>query len=193
MIVATTGPMANSGRLIVLTGPSGVGKGTLVSRLLRNRPALFLSVSATTRAPRPNEVEGVHYYFITRTKFEELIAQGQLLEWAEYLSNYYGTPRQAVLERLATGADVLLEIEVEGARQVLKTFPQAITIFILPPSLSTLAARLKQRRTESPEVITRRLTKAAQEITHAPEFSHRIVNDQLAEAVAQLEAILYPA
>jgi guanylate kinase len=178
--------------LIVLTGPSGVGKGTLVHALKAHHPALFLSVSATTRAPRPGEVEGEHYYFLTLEHFEALIQQKDLLEYAQYVGNYYGTPRAAVLEKMEQGVDVLLEIEVEGARQVALTYPQALRIFLLPPSVEELKNRLVGRGTDTAEAIERRLTRAQEEIGYAPEFTHRVVNGDLAQALQAIEAILYP-
>jgi guanylate kinase len=183
---------SRKGRLIVLTGPSGVGKGTLVRALRERHPTLFLSVSATTRSPRPGEVEGEHYYFMTLEQFEALIQQKELLEYAQYVGNYYGTPRAAVLEKMAQGVDVLLEIEVEGARQVAHTFPEALRIFLLPPSEEELKNRLVGRGTDSAEAIERRLTRAQQEIRYAPEFTHRVVNGDVEQALQAIEAILYP-
>lgn len=180
------------GRLIVLTGPSGVGKGTLVRALRARHPELFLSVSATTRSPRPGEVDGEHYYFMTREQFEALIQQKELLEYAQYVGNYYGTPRAAVIEKLEQGVDVLLEIEVEGARQVAHTFPEALRIFLLPPSEEELKNRLVGRGTDTAEAIEHRLTRAQQEIRYAPEFTYRVVNDDLEQALQAIEAILYP-
>lgn len=182
----------HKGRLIVLTGPSGVGKGTLVRALRARHPALFLSVSATTRSPRPGEVEGEDYYFMTVEQFEALIQQKELLEYAQYVGNYYGTPRLAVLEKMEQGVDVLLEIEVEGARQVAHTFPEALRIFLLPPSEEELKNRLVGRGTDSAEAIERRLTRAQQEIRYAPEFTYRVVNGDLEQALQAIEAILYP-
>jgi guanylate kinase len=180
------------GRLIVLTGPSGVGKGTLVRALREQHPALFLSVSATTRSPRSGETEGEHYYFMTLEQFESLIQQKELLEYAQYVGNYYGTPRAAVLEKMDQGLDVLLEIEVEGARQVAHTFPEALRIFLLPPSEKELKNRLVGRGTDSAEAIERRLARAQQEIRYAPEFTYRVVNGDLEQALQAIEAILYP-
>lgn len=182
----------DKGRLIVLTGPSGVGKGTLVRALRERHPALFLSVSATTRSPRPGEVEGEHYYFMTREPFEALIQQKELLEYAQYVGNYYGTPRAAVLEKMAQGVDVLLEIEVEGARQVAHTYPEALRIFLLPPSPEELRNRLVGRGTDTAEAIERRLTRAQEEIGYAPEFTYQVVNGDLEQALQAIEAILYP-
>ncbi|MGA7953545.1 MAG: guanylate kinase [Gloeobacterales cyanobacterium] len=178
--------------MIVLTGPSGVGKGTLVRALRARHPELFLSVSATTRSPRPGEVDGEHYYFMTREQFEALIQQKELLEYAQYVGNYYGTPRAAVIEKLEQGVDVLLEIEVEGARQVAHTFPEALRIFLLPPSEEELKNRLVGRGTDTAEAIEHRLTRAQQEIRYAPEFTYRVVNDDLEQALQAIEAILYP-
>ena len=176
----------------MLTGPSGVGKGTLVRALRARHPELFLSVSATTRSPRPGEVEGEHYYFMTLEQFEALIQQKELLEYAQYVGNYYGTPRAAVLEKMDQGVDVLLEIEVEGARQVAHTFPEALRIFLLPPSEEELKNRLVGRGTDTTEAIERRLTRAKQEIRYAPEFTYRVVNGELEQALQAIEAILFP-
>ena len=130
--------MNNQGKLIVITGPSGVGKGTIVKSLLEKNPQIFLSISATTRSPRQGEVDGVNYYFLSRDQFEAMIDKSELLEWAEYAGNYYGTPKNPVVEGIKKGKTIILEIEVLGARQVQKTFPSATRIFILPPSFSEL-------------------------------------------------------
>ena len=169
-----------------------MGKGTLVRALRERHPALFLSVSATTRAPRPGEVNGEHYYFLTLEQFEALIQQQELLEYAQYVGNYYGTPCAAVLEKLVQGVDVLLEIEVEGARQVAHTFPEALRIFLLPPSEEELKNRLVGRGTDAPEAIQRRLIRAQEEIRYAPEFTYQVVNGELEKALQEIEAILYP-
>ncbi|HEY9826469.1 MAG TPA: guanylate kinase, partial [Stenomitos sp.] len=134
--------LSNLNNLIVFTGPSGVGKGTVLKRLLQLHPELKLSVSATTRDPRPGEIEGTHYYFLTRPQFETMVAQGQFLEWAEFAGNLYGTPRQPLMEKIAQGERVILEIELEGARQVRRSAPEAFQIFLLPPSLKELEARI---------------------------------------------------
>lgn len=180
-----------TGKLIVLTGPSGVGKGTLVQLLLQKHPELKLSVSMTTRSPRPGEVEGQHYYFVDRTRFQGLVAAGELLEWAEFAGNYYGTPRQPVIDTIAAGEQILLEIELEGARQVQKTFPDALRVFILPPSLAELEQRLRGRGQDPEEAVQKRLQRAQEEIAAAGEFDVKVVNDQLETTLERLEAILF--
>ncbi|AFY65658.1 guanylate kinase [Geitlerinema sp. PCC 7407] len=179
------------GKLIVFTGPSGVGKGTLLRVLLRSHPDLYFSVSATTRAPRPGEVDGKHYYFVERSAFERMAAEGELLEWAEFAGNYYGTPRQPVLEQIRQGRSVILEIELEGARQVRQTFPEAIQVFILPPSVDELETRIRGRGQDSESAIVRRLARAQEEIEAADEFDIQIVNDDFDQALAELEAALF--
>lgn len=180
-----------TGRLIVLTGPSGVGKGTLVRSLLEGHPELVLSISVTTRTPRPGEIEGKHYYFQDRPKFQEMVETGELLEWAEFAGNCYGTPKEAVLQEIAKGKSVLLEIELEGARQIRKNFPEALRVFILPPSMSELERRLRGRGKDSEEAIARRLQRAREEIEAAGEFDFQVVNDDFEVAMAELERILF--
>jgi guanylate kinase len=179
------------GKLIVLTGPSGVGKGTLVQMLLKKYPDIYLSISATTRKPREGEVEGKSYYFVDRPKFDYMVAQGQLLEWAEFTGNCYGTPRLPVEERILRGDWVVLEIELEGARQVRQTFPQAYRLFILPPSIDELESRIRGRGTESEEAILKRLDRAKAEIDSANEFDVQIINDDLNAAFGRLEVALF--
>ncbi|MDB9440505.1 guanylate kinase [Sphaerospermopsis kisseleviana CS-549] len=188
---ATTPESPSLGKLIVLTGPSGVGKGTLMQKLLQLHPELYYSVSATTRSPRPGEINGQNYYFITRSQFEKLVAQGELLEWAEFAGNYYGTPRAAVLEQIQSGKLVILEIELEGARQIRTSYPNALSIFILPPSFSELEKRIRGRGQDSQEAIARRLNRAQEEIEAAAEFDIQIVNDDLETALNQIEAVLF--
>ena len=182
-----------AGRLIVLTGPSGVGKGTLVRSLLQSHPELYLSVSVTTRSPRPGEINGKNYYFVNREQFEQMIAQEQLLEWAQFAGNCYGTPRQQVEEKIQQGKSVLLEIELEGARQIRTSFPQAMRIFILPPSMQELEQRLRGRGQDSEEAIARRLRRAEEEINAAGEFDFKIVNDNFETALKDIEAALFSA
>ncbi|UJL35088.1 guanylate kinase [Cylindrospermopsis raciborskii Cr2010] len=183
---ATTRP----GKLIVLTGPSGVGKGTLIQKLLAQHPQLYYSVSATTRSPRLGEIDGKSYYFITPNSFQELVAQGEFLEWAEFAGNYYGTPRAAVLQQIQLGRSVILEIELAGARQIKASYPDALSIFILPPSFLELENRIRARGQDSDEAITRRLNRAKEEIKAASEFDIQIVNDDFATTLNELETIL---
>ncbi len=176
-----------AGKLVVLTGPSGVGKGTLVRKLLQRHPELYLSISATTRSPRDGEIDGEDYYFLDRAEFEAKIAAGDLLEWAEFAGNYYGTPKTAISDQLDRGESVLLEIELEGARQVRQLFDQAISVFILPPSIDELEHRLRTRARDTDEAIIKRLARAEVEIDAASEFDIQIVNDDLETALVHLE------
>ncbi|WP_051382910.1 guanylate kinase [Gloeobacter kilaueensis] len=180
-----------AGRLVVLSGPSGVGKGTILALVRRRHPELYLSVSATTRAPRTGEVDGRDYYFLTQAAFEQLIAENALLEWACYVGNYYGTPAAPVLAALAAGRSVVLEIEVQGALQVKNNYPAAMLVFVLPPSLAVLAARLRARGTDAPELIERRLERAAEELALVGHFDYRVLNDDLERAVEQVERLLF--
>ncbi|MDB9525521.1 guanylate kinase [Oscillatoria sp. CS-180] len=182
--------LSTLGRLIVLTGPSGVGKGTLLRHLREKYPHLYLSTSATTRQPRPGEVHGQHYYFLSREQFELMIEQGDLLEWAEFAGNYYGTPRQPVEVQIERGNQVILEIELEGARQVAQSFPTALKIFILPPSPDELERRIRNRGQDDDAAIARRLARAQVELAAADEFDVQIVNDNLDDAIAALEEAL---
>jgi guanylate kinase len=183
--------MIKPGRLIVITGPSGVGKGTLVRLLLTRHPQLYLSISTTTRQPRPGEVEGQHYYFVSQDTFQEMVSANELLEWAEYAGNYYGTPRKPVEQHIQRGESVLLEIELEGARQIQQTFTTALRIFILPPNMAELEQRIRGRGKDSEEAIARRLERAKAEIEAADEFDLQIVNDNLEEALSKLEAAIF--
>ncbi len=177
------------GCLFVMTGASGVGKGTVRAKVLE-RTRLFYSISMTTRPPRPGERHGVDYYFVDRPTFETLLAQDGFLEHAEYVGHLYGTPRAPVERALGRGEDVLLEIEVQGALQVKAKVPEAVLIFLLPPSLSELKRRLVYRGTDGPEKIARRLAQAEWEIKNAHLFDYVVVNDVLEEAVADFLAIL---
>ncbi|WP_018111340.1 guanylate kinase [Thermus igniterrae] len=177
------------GRLFVMTGASGVGKGTVRAKVLE-RTRLFYSISMTTRAPRPGERDGVDYYFVDRPTFEALLQEDGFLEHAEYVGHLYGTPRAPVERALARGEDVLLEIEVQGALQVRERVPEAVLIFLLPPSLSELKRRLVYRGKDSPEKIQKRLEQAEWEIQNAHLFDYVVVNDVLEEAVADFLAIL---
>ena len=187
---ATTKECPPTGKLIILTGPSGVGKGTLMRSLLQRHPQLHYSVSVTTRSPRPGETNGKDYYFVSRREFEELVAAGELLEWAEFAGNYYGTPREAVMNQIRSGKRVVLEIELKGARQIRTCYPSALSIFILPPSMSELEKRIRGRAQDSDEAIARRLRCAQEEITAADEFDLQIVNDDFESALNSIEAAI---
>ncbi len=164
------------GLLLVISGPSGVGKGTIINSLLEDENIAY-SVSATTRAPRPGEVDGVNYHYITKAEFKTLIDNGDVLEYAEYTGNYYGTPRKFVEQKLNEGKSVVLEIETCGAMQIKKKMPEAVLIFICPPSLEELESRLRGRGTETEEVILRRLETARNEIKLIPEYDYAVVNE----------------
>lgn len=182
-----------SGSLFMVVAPSGAGKSTLVNALLAQEPALQLSISTTTRPPRPGETHGRQYYFTDAEDFVARAAQGEFLEWAEVHGNYYGTSRIMVEKQMQAGTDILLEIDWQGARQVRKQFPQAAGIFILPPSIDALEERLNKRGQDEPHVITRRLLAAGGEIAHAPEFEYVIINEEFTIALAQLSAIVTAA
>ncbi|MEM9006691.1 MAG: guanylate kinase [Cyanobacteria bacterium P01_F01_bin.86] len=179
------------GRLVVFTGPSGVGKGTLLRHLRDRHDDLYLSTSATTRAPRPGEIHGQHYYFVCRETFERMIQQRELLEWAEYANNYYGTPRQPVEVQIERGNQVILEIELKGARQITQACPEALKVFISPPSYEELERRIRDRGQDDEAAIARRLERARIELEAANEFDIQIVNDDLETAIAALETVLF--
>ncbi len=177
-------------KVFVITGPSGVGKGTLIRALFDRLPALELSVSATTRAPRPGEEDGVAYHFLTREQFDQQVADGDFVEWAEYSGNRYGTLRSELERRLDQGVPVVLEIEVQGARQVREKMPEAVQVFIAPPSRETLRTRLVGRGTDTAEQVKRRLQTADAELAAQPEFAHVVVNDRLEDAIDELVGIV---
>lgn len=178
------------GKLFVLSGPSGAGKGTICKRLLEETEDLELSVSMTTRAPRTGEVEGISYYFTDVETFKKSIGGGELLEYAQVYGNYYGTPRQMVLEKLSQGTDVILEIDMQGALKVKENYPDGIFIFILPPSMSELRKRLTGRGTESAEAIEIRLGETLKELSYIEKYDYCVVNGVLEEAVARVKAIV---
>lgn len=178
------------GLLILISGPSGTGKGTVCDLLRQKHPEISYSISATTRQPRPGEQDGVNYYFYTKEKFREMIDQGQLLEWAEVYGNFYGTPKQKVLDRLDAGEDILLEIDTQGALDVMKVMPEGLFIFLLPPSLEELAARLKGRGTETEESLHRRLGAAVDEIKLATKYRYVVVNDKVEDAEETIANII---
>lgn len=179
-----------AGNLYVVAAPSGAGKTTLVRLLLEYEPEVRLSISTTTRAPRPGEEEGREYHFVDTATFRAMIDRHDFLEWAEVHGNFYGTSQKWITECLAAGADVLLEIDWQGAQQVRAQFPQAIGVFILPPSMEELARRLNERGTDSNEVVARRLAAAQAEMRHVGEFDYVIINDRLEQALEELRAVV---
>jgi len=181
--------MSKKGVLTVISGFSGAGKGTIMKQLIEKYP-YFLSISATTRKPREGEVNGREYYFHTREEFEHMIEQSELIEWAEYVGNYYGTPKQAVKDQLAEGKDVLLEIEMQGGMLVKKQFPDAMLVFVTPPSAEILKDRLTGRGTESAEEIERRLHRASEEADFMKQYDYILVNDSLEAAVEDLHHLI---
>jgi guanylate kinase len=178
------------GKLFVFAAPSGAGKTTLVQAITRKHPQIRFSISYTTRRPRRNEADGVDYLFVTKREFTRLRDQGEMLEYAEVFDNYYATSRSQVEKHLADNRNVILEIDWQGARQVRDSMPECVTIFILPPSVEELERRLRDRRTDAPEVIARRLRDALSDMSHWDEFDHVIINDDLNRAIDDLEAVL---
>lgn len=178
-----------SGRLFILSAPSGAGKTSLVAALLAKLPRLEVSVSHTTRAPRPGEVDGADYHFVSPAQFEQLLEEGAFFESAEVFGNYYGTSQRAVEERLAAGVDVILEIDWQGAQQVRQQWPEALSIFILPPSQEALRERLMGRGQDSEETIEGRMKQAISEMSHYPEYDYLLINDDFSAALKELEAI----
>ena len=180
----------SQGRIIIISGPSGVGKGTVLRQVMAHNPLLQFSVSATTRPIRPGEIDGVHYHFVDKSRFEEMLANNELLEHAVYADNYYGTPEKAVDEALSKGISVVLEIDVQGALQVMERRPDAISIFIAPPSLTELRRRLKGRGDTAEQIMQERLRVAPHECEIAQKYQYTVINKDLQQAVAEVEAIL---
>ncbi|MFP4452153.1 MAG: guanylate kinase [Desulfobacterales bacterium] len=181
---------AKTGRLFILSAPSGTGKTTLCRRILSAFPDMSYSISFTTRPPRNGEAEGKDYHFISRQQFERMIRENRLAEWAKVHGNYYGTSAELLEEDLGRGRDVLLDIDVNGARQIIRHFPESMPIFIMPPSMEALGQRLKKRGSDPPEVIENRLRAAEKEIACSNEYRHVIVNDDLEETVEKLTALI---
>lgn len=181
--------MSKKGILVVLSGFSGAGKGTIMKEVIKRYP-YFLSVSATTRKPREGETDGVEYFFHTRNEFETMIENGELIEWAEYLGNYYGTPQKAVEQQLAEGKDVLLEIEMQGGMLVKEQFPEALLLFVTPPSFAELEQRLIGRGTETKEEIARRMQRATEEVAYMSSYDYLIINDELEQAIQDVHHII---
>lgn len=182
-----------SGMLVVFSGPSGAGKGTILEEYLRRGSGAVCSVSATTRKPRPGEVEGVHYHFVSRESFEEMIEKNEVIEYTSYNGNYYGSPTAPICRQLDEGNDVVLEIEVKGAQQVRARFPAALSIFVMPPTFEELRRRLVGRNTESSEEIKNRLATARQEVAMAAEYDYIVVNDVVSDAADRLGYIIESA
>ena len=182
--------MKNLKKLIIITGPSGVGKGTVVKELLDRNKDIWLSISATTRNPRVGENDGLNYYFISEERFKDMIDKKEFLEWAQFAGNYYGTPLSTVNEKIEKGFIVLLEIEVEGAKQIKEKFPESLSIFLLPPSKAELEKRIRNRGTEKEEAIDRRLSRADYEIASSDEFDFVLTNHDVDETVKEVFKII---
>ncbi len=179
------------GKLIIYAGPSGVGKGTVKEKFFDNKDLnLTFSISATSREKRAGETHGIEYFFLSKKEFEEWIKEDKFIEWAEYIGNYYGTPKQYVEEQLNNGKNVLLEIEIQGVEQVLKKYPDAIKIFLLPPSIEVLRERLSKRSTESEEVLEKRISRAKKEIEYKDLFDYIFINDDIEQVANEIKQIL---
>jgi guanylate kinase len=182
--------MVKQGLLIVISGPSGAGKGTLSKILLEKMPKIHYSISATTRNIREGEIEGKNYYYITKEKFKEMINQDEFLEWAKVYDNYYGTPKRKIEEKLNKGLDVLLEIDIQGALQIKEKFPKGVFIFIIPPSIDELKKRIVERGTDSLEVIDKRMRNVQNELNFISEYDYLVVNDVIEKAYEKLKSII---
>ncbi len=178
-----------SGKLFIVAGPSGVGKGTVLKKFLEHNDNLIYSISTTTRKPREGEAEGVNYFYVTREKFEQMISDGAFLEWAEYSGNLYGTSKKYVTKKLNEGYDIILEIEVQGVKKIMKQNLDAVSIFIMPPSQKELEERLRGRNTESEEAVQKRLNAAKEEMKNAHLFKYQIKNITVEQAFSELQAV----
>lgn len=182
--------MQARGLLIVVSGPSGAGKGTICKELLKNHQEVGISISVTTRQPRAGEVDGVNYFFRTREAFQEMIARDELLEYAEVYGNYYGTPKQFVIDQIRGGRDILLEIDIQGAMQIRKKYTEGIFVFIIPPSMAELRNRIIHRGSETPDTLETRVSSAFEEITFIDKYDYFIINNTVDAAVTQLNCIV---
>ena len=180
----------SKGSSFIISGPSGVGKSTVLKALMEKRKNLYFSVSATTRSPRPGETDGVHYHFLDRDTFRQWVAEDQFLEHAEFVGNCYGTPRKYVYEAMEQGQDVILDIEVQGAAQVASKMPEVVRIFVAPPSWAELERRLTERGTDTPEKIRGRLERAKEEVKLAGTYDYFVINDSVEHAMSELDAIM---
>ena len=183
--------MAKSkGELVVISAPSGTGKGTIINKLLEMRPEFLFSVSATTRKPRPGEADGVEYRFLTKEEFKMMIAKDEFLEYAEYVGEFYGTPLEPIKEAIESGKTIILDIEVQGAKQVMAKLPDAKTVFLIPPDMKELESRLRGRGTDSEEKLAARLERACQELSERSHYDHIVVNDSVFRAVNEITKII---
>ena len=182
--------MSSLGNLTVITGPSGVGKGTIVRKILDSHSDVWLSISATTRKPRSGEIDGEHYFFLEKKKFQEIIDKDGFLEWASFSNNFYGTPKKIVKEKIEQGTNVLLEIELEGARQIRKSFPEALQIFLAPPNLSELEKRIRGRGTETEKAIRDRLAIANKELIAQNEFDAVVINEDIDKTYREVSRLM---
>ena len=184
--------MLKKGKLYIISAPSGTGKSTVIKNLMKLRDNLFFSVSATTRKPRPEETDGREYQFISREQFEDMIRDDEFLEYAEYVGNYYGTPTQPILDHTEKGFDVILDIDVQGHQQVIEKMPEAVSVFLAPPSLQELEARLRKRGTDSEESIRKRLAEAANEMQKSDQYDYVVINDDSIRAASEICDIMTP-